>query len=126
MTLFRARFVRRWPFVLGALFLLYAWAIPDPHAFNNAAVDRTSWALGGLVVILSGLHTSRRSRIGAMCAACFLFVVRITVLCFYPSDLTAGRITAGVIVWLMLTMLVVFLTLASEIIDAPARLGLTN
>lgn len=124
--LVRARFVRLWPFVFGVLFLVYAWAIPDPHAFNNAAVDRLSWALGGFILIVSGVHASRRMRIAAMCAACFLFIVRITVLCFYPSDLSTGRITAGVVVWLMLTAAIVFLTVASEITDAPGRLGLTT
>lgn len=121
-TQVQARIVRLWPFVLGVLFLLYAWAIPEPHAFNNAAVDRSTWAVGGLLLLWSGLQPRRGPRIIAMCGAAGLFVVRVTVLAAYPSDLSTGRILAGAVVWSMLTLLVIVVTLASEIIDTPARL----
>lgn len=116
-----AAFVRFWPFVLGALFLLYAWAIPDPHAFNNAALDRTSWAIGGLLLIWSGVHATRATRVVAMLAGVGLFVVRITVLAYFPSDLSLSRVLAGAVVWSMLTALIVAITLASEVIDTPSR-----
>lgn len=117
-----ARVVRFWPFALGALFLLYAWAIPDPHAFNNDAVDRATWAIGGLLLLWAGLRPQRGPRIAAMLAAVGLFVIRITVLAAYPSSLTAGRVLAGAVVWSMLAVLVVTATLASEVIDTPSRL----
>lgn len=117
------RIIRRWPYALGVLFLLYAWAIPEPHAFNNAAVDRATWAIGGLLLIWSGIRPHRGPRLTAMLGAVGLFAVRVTVLAAYPSTLTTGRILAGAVLWSMLALLVVAATLTLEIIDTPARLA---
>lgn len=117
-----ARFMRWWPYLVGCLFLAYAWVIPDPHAFNNAAVDRSTWALAGLLLLWSGLHPQHGPRLSALCATVGLCAVRITVLAAYPSSLTPGRIATGAVVWTTLAVLITFLTLASEIIDAPTRL----
>lgn len=117
-----ARFMRWWPFIVGCLFLAYAWAIPDPHAFNYAAVDRATWAIGGLLLLWSAFDCRTTPRLTALCAAVGLCTVRIVVLAIYPSTLTAGRIVAGAVVWTTLAVLITFLTLASEIIDAPKRL----
>lgn len=115
-------FFRPWPFFLAPLMVAYALVIPDPHAFNNVGIDAAIWFGAGLVLIYSGLRPSQTSRLLAMCAAQFVFIVRALVLVFVPSDLSTARIAAGVIVWTMLFTLILFLTLASEIIDTPGRL----
>lgn len=119
----QARAIRLWPYVLGVLFIAYAITIPEPHAFNNAAIDRATWAIGGALLLWAAVHPTRRWRLIAMLAAVALCAIRITVLAAYPSTLTAGRITAGAVVWSMLGILIVCITLASELIDSPARLN---
>jgi hypothetical protein len=115
------RLIRRWQYLVGLLFIVYAAVIPDPHAFNNASIDRATWAVAGLLFLWAGLHPTRAARLTAMLAAVGLFAVRVTVLCYYPSDLSTARIAAGAVVWTTMTALLIVSTFASEMFDTPAR-----
>lgn len=114
--------VRHWQYLVGALFLCYSIAIPDPHAFNNATVDRLTWAVVGVLFIWAGFRPARGPRVVAMLAAVGLCAVRVTVLAYYPSDLSTGRILAGAVVWTTMAALLIVATFASEMFDTPARL----
>lgn len=116
-----ARFFALWPAAFAVLVIAYAWAIQEPHLFDSLVADRVLWLASAALLLISWYQPTRAWRLAAMVSLQFVFIVRAFVLILVPSDLSASRITAGVVVWLMFFVLVLFLTLASEIIDAPSR-----
>lgn len=118
-----ARFFAQWPAAFAVLVIAYAWAIQEPHLVDSLLADRVLWLGSAVLLLMSWWRPSRAWRLAAMVVLQFVFIVRALVLVLVPSDLSPSRITAGVVVWLMFFVLVLFLTLASEIIDAPSRVA---